>query len=66
MSQDSESYIGQGHWWFCSSVVACMCICKRRVFFFEKYLRSNIRRFVRRKVHHISKTHFQGIQVVAG
>ena len=66
MSQDSESYIGQGHWWFCGSVVACMCICKRRVFFFEKYLRSNIRRFVRRKVYHISKTHFQGIQVVAG
>ena len=32
MSQDSESYIGQGHWWFCGSVVACMCICKRRVF----------------------------------
>ena len=23
MSQDSESYIGQGHWWFCGSVVAC-------------------------------------------
>ena len=43
-----------------------MCICKRRVVFFEKYLRSNIRRFVRRKVHHISKTHFQGIEVVAG
>ena len=46
---------------FCCCLQACMCICKRRVIFFEKYLRSNIRRFVRRKVLHISKKHFQGI-----
>ena len=25
MSQDWKSYIGEGHWWFSGSVVACMC-----------------------------------------
>ena len=27
---------------FCCCLQACMCICKRRVVFLEKYLRSNI------------------------
>ena len=45
----------------CCCLQACMCICKRRVVFFEKYLRSNIRRFLREKIFHISKTHLQGI-----
>ena len=46
---------------FCCSLQACMCIFNRCVVFFKKHLRSNNRRFVRRKILQTLKTHFQGI-----